>query len=176
MSTRPESGYQRQDTAILRGWLGDPEAGLAPDATLLAALLAITTGWRGFYPALELLPTSSPVPAGAPTPPAVVGTAPNPAACAAWRPSYGTDLSERRALTGGLLQGLPAILYMTLAVQPWVREDTCMRLAEVIRDQIARLARLAGWSPNPSVPVAQTFDVGSGWSGWSIMVRFWSAI
>lgn len=177
--SRGASTYQLEDIQTVVSWLGDPGTGTAANAALLASIATVTTGWLGFYPALEAINTSDMSPQAAPVPPATLGVAPNPKAGAAWALGYGSDVSlppsrgGRLALGGGLLEGLPAILYMTLLVQPHVAFQTPYLLAEKIRDGVAALATAAGMPPNPSIPVAQTTGVGK-WSAWFVRVRFWS--
>lgn len=176
---RGASTYQLEDVQTVIGWLGNPERGIAANSAITTAIATVTTGWLGFYPALELIDTSTYQPQAAPVPPATVGVAANPKAAAGWRMNYGADVSQppsrggRLALGGGLLEGLPAILYLTLLVQPYVDIQTPYRLAEKIRGSIAALAAAANMPPNPSAPIAQGPNVGK-WSSWPIIVRFWS--
>lgn len=153
---RPEAGYQLEDIQTVQGWLAD--------ASLTATMTGLTSGWGGFVDAVGKINTATAKPPPSPA---------NPNAAAAWRLGYGTDLSERRALTGGLLQGLPAILYFTLAVQPHVAITVPYQLGAAIRDGVATLARASSISVNSSPPMARTFDLGP-WSAWSIIIRFWS--
>lgn len=156
MSRNPAT-FDAEDYAMMAAWLAD--------GTLEADLLAITAGWRGFVDDLDLVDTAGVVAAG------VDGLAVDPAAIAAWRPGYGTSLSEMKSLSGDLLSGLPAILYLTLVVQPHVAVATIYALAGEIRDNVQDLARSEGVCATVGAPLARGADRGA-WSTWPMILRF----
>ncbi len=148
--------YQAEDRVFFEG--------LVQDAALAATLTSLTAGWRGFADPLAKADISQPVAAG------VSGLATDPAATATYRVGYGTDLSDRKALDGNLLCGLPALLYVTLIVQPFVAMTLIDSLTTAIRTSFRSQALAAGMPFNVSVPVARGRDLGT-WSTWPMILR-----
>jgi hypothetical protein len=155
--SRNPATFDGEDYATMAAWLAD--------GTLAADLLAITSSWRGFVDDLSLVDTTGVVAAEAD------GLAINPAATAAWRLNYGTDLGEMKSLSGDLLSGLPAIMFLTMVVQPHVAIATVYALAGEIRDNIQRLARREGVCATVAAPLARGADRGA-WSTWPMIMRF----